>query len=221
LGVCGGRVPLGFGDPAKVSVEVKSLLGGVSAKADVDVKTDFAALVKASVRELPDVIVDDEQHVRCFLRQVKHATIVVGAWSELALAQRLKTALETRRGMGVDIAWDNQIAQNGFDWFKGTGVDRGRTGVNLAGPNIQIDRNLILLGSCETNSLVAALHLDSAWPRRMLTPDFPGSGRALIGHAFNAFSDEDCAVIWVAACGGEALERGVSMLVDMSLPGGD
>jgi hypothetical protein len=219
MGVHDGEFRVGIGDPATVTVAARSVLSGHTAQADGHVGTDAKVLAAQSVRLLPEVIVDDEPQVRSFLREVKQATIVIGEWDQMEAARRLKTALETQRGMGVTIAWDNQIAQNGFESFMGRGVDRRQTGVSIAPPGIRIDRDLILLGSSETNRLLAALYLDSGWTQRMLTPDFPGRGRGLIGHLFNAFSDEDCAVLLVASGDSEGLDRAVDVLIHMSQPG--
>jgi len=220
-------------------VAVKELLSGAEAEARFTYRspdkemwwyTHSAAVVRVGplaeseaarfVQETGDVIVYDKQHVESFLRTKRRVLVVVGRTADLPLARRIAHALETCRGMKAEVTWDSILRRNRFSRYFGHGVWRGRWGVRIADPQWEINHDLVLVGDCKSNALIGDLLLRTERATRLLTPDFPGRGRGMIQHVYNAFSDEDFDTTVVCAFDENGLRKATLEFINMVRPQG-
>jgi hypothetical protein len=128
------------------------------------------------------------------------------------LAERLARNLEAQRGIRAEVVFDTEVMGNRFPRFFGRGTARSDAGASIAAPDIQIDRDLIVLGNPLTNQLLQALYFGSELPPRLLTPDFPGRRRGLLQYVWQPFSDDDHDAVLVAAMDDDGLNRAVEEL---------
>lgn len=197
-------------------VVVKELISGVLQDSEFKVFGESGKDQKPNiVQELPDVIVYDNATLNEFLKNKKRISIAIGSFENKALAEKIAQTLYKYGGIKADIVFDNELQKNKFPLFCGYGTSRSDDGFNSAAPNIEINRDLIILGSPLNNQLARSLYFDSELPTRFISPDFPGAGRGILQCIKQAFSDRDHDVILVTSLDAEGLEAAGEELIKL------
>jgi hypothetical protein len=217
-GICALDLPLAINDdPGIWKINVKELVSGktenlVFELPGKNLKKESSSLVE----KLGSVVVYDADPIRKFLAEKENVAIVIGEVKYESFAQKLARALQVHRGIKAEVIFDTEIRRNQFPKFYGYGTARSDWGVKIASPDIQIDRDLILIGSPLNNQLLEDLYFNTELPSRLVTPDFPGKGRGILQYVWQPFSDEDHDAILISGMDDEGLARAIEALIDMA-----
>jgi len=162
------------------TVTVRELLSGQ--KETRPFRMSRGAIAWASRATRPLVATDGER-ITALLRSSKPLAVVVGTEDEAAKAEPLAAALRTP-ARAVEVKLAAELAKP-----RKLGAAEAATYVSAApgnAPTPDLRDDAILLGEAATHPLIQFVHNTGVLPR-IVTPDFPGPGGALLAHVLSAF----------------------------------
>lgn len=209
------RLPLAANEaPGVWKVAAQELLSGLRGSGAA-LPPAVPAHPPALITELGDVLVDHAADVSRFVRSKHELVIVVGRLRHLATARALAAALQAQRGCRARVEFDCEMDRNAFPPILGRGFARSDFGVRHASPDLEINEDLILLGSPTGNRLLQRLYFESEWPLRLVTPDVPGPGNGVLDLVPAAFSGRGHDALLVCATDDAGLYKAAEKLLDI------
>ncbi|MBS3764385.1 MAG: hypothetical protein KGZ25_13890, partial [Planctomycetes bacterium] len=197
--------------PGNWTLSVRELIGGAIAKTKI--KVGRGALPVGQY-DATTVFVHDGAQIRRFLKNNKDVIIARSESQQwLVPAARELSARLKKMGIQAEIKNIDGIVRTAGDWNRknptadGTRMWRG----TVVAPGLFVDAPVIVLGRRYENRLVEALIGRGTVPEP-LTENFPGQGRAVVGHVRRAFSNE-YDTLYVLSRDETGIKRGIKKLL--------
>ncbi|GEM_PF-2634008 len=183
-----GRLALAANDPpGAYAVTVSCTPAHVSGTAHAAVSTPPAI---RGVRELAPLEIADKRIVHDWLGDLSRVLVVPGSARELGFARRIADALRAR-DVDVLMRLPNELLALRHDLpFGPDGAQ-----VHVSGPQVAIDRDVILLGIGPEHALIDRIMNVHGLTPHPCTPFYPGPGRGLVEFAWRAFDPEQDTVV--------------------------
>ncbi|MBS3764583.1 MAG: hypothetical protein KGZ25_14895, partial [Planctomycetes bacterium] len=199
--------------PGNYTLSVRELIGGAVARIKVKVGR---GKFPGGKYDGTTVFVHDGKKIERFLRNNTKVIIARSDSQEwlLPVARELGDRLK-KEGIEAEIKPVKELLRTAGPWDRenpipdGTRMWRG----TVVAPGLFVDAPLIVLGRRYENRLVEALIGRGTVPEP-LTANFPGQGRAVIGHVRRAFSNEHD-TLYVLSRDESGLKRGVEKLLSV------
>ncbi|HUU68952.1 MAG TPA: hypothetical protein VM186_05480 [Planctomycetota bacterium] len=216
-GVWAETFTLGANERAgKWTVTVKELLSGRTRDLAFDLPAAAQAIPQA-IQPMGDVAVYQEQHVRDLLATEvgKPVTVIVSQPEYRQMAEQIAWELRKERGYRVAVRYATEVPQRRYERWLGYGTAHYPLGVPAARPEWVVDSHVILVGEPASHPLIWQFMADTSRPTRLVTADFPGSGKGLIDLIWYGLNDEDYQTILVTGTDRGGVELAVDRLTDM------